>query len=219
MKRYVRVTAAAAMFAVATASQAAVFITEWMYNGGPTGNSEFIEFTNRGPSAVDFAGWSFDDDSRAAGTVNLSAFGIVAAGESVILTELGAATFRAVWGLASTAKVIGGNTTNLGRNDEINLYDASNTLVDRLTYGDQSFPGTIRTLNASGNPTTLAAMTADTVSTAWVLSSVGDGFGSIASTQGDIGNPGQFPVPEPSAYMLLLAGLAAIFGVARRRPL
>ena len=69
-------------------------ITEWMYNG-----DEFIEFTNVGDASIDLKGWSFDDDSRLAGTVSLSAFGLVDVGESVILSEFDAVTFRAagVW--------------------------------------------------------------------------------------------------------------------------
>ena len=53
--------------------------------------------------------------------------------------------------------------------------------------------------------------------------SAGDAFGSYASTLGDIGNPGSFapavtaPVPEPSTYALLLAGLGVVVTVARRR--
>jgi uncharacterized protein len=54
------------------------------------------------------------------------------------LAETSAADFRAAWGLDSSFKVIGGLTTNLGRSDEINLYNAAGELVDRLTYGDNS---------------------------------------------------------------------------------
>jgi hypothetical protein len=213
MRSTIRLAVASALFATSVAAQASVYITEWMYNG-----DEFIEFTNRGPAPVDFTGWSYDDDSRTPGAVSLSAFGTVAAGESVILAESSAAAFRATWGLADTVKVIGGNGVNLGRNDEINLYDATSALVDRLTYGDQSFPGTIRTLNISGNPGTPSALGTNDVAD-WVLSFAGDGFGSYAA--GDfVANPGTYDVaavPEPSTYALLLAGLAAIFGVARRR--
>ena len=206
--------------AVAHAADSGVQITEWMYNGnGATG--EYIEFTNLGSTAIDFTGWSFDDDSRTAGVISLSGFGIVAAGQSVVLTEAAAADFRAAWNLAASVKVVGENTANLGRADEINLFDAAGTLVDRLTYGDQTFAGTVRAQNRSGNPLSLADLTPQAVTAGWVLATTGDSFGSYASTLGDIGNPGTFaaaaPVPEPSTYAMLLAGLGVIVTVARRR--
>mgnify|MGYP002349244868 CR=1 FL=1 len=208
----------AATLSLASAAQAAgsVAITEWMYNG-----SEFIEFTNLSGAAVDLTGWSFDDDSRAAGTVSLSAFGTLAAGETVILAEADAATFRAQWSLASSVKVIGGNSVNLGRNDESNLYNASGALVDRLRFGDSSYvPGTIRTQDVSGNPASLAVLDGSDA-TGWVLSSVGDAFGSRVSTDGFIGNPGVFAlapaVPEPAHYALTLGGLMVVGAIARRR--
>ncbi|WP_018412234.1 lamin tail domain-containing protein [Methyloversatilis thermotolerans] len=209
--------------AIATSSAFAagpdIQITEWMYNGADE-TGEYIEFTNMGSSAVDFAGWSFDDSSRAAGSVDLSAFGIVLPGQSVILTEAAASAFRAAWSLDTSVKVIGGNTNNLGRGDEINLYDASGSLVDRLTYGDNAIAGTVRAQNASGNPSVVADLVPSTVTTGWVLASAGDSFGSYASSNGDIGNPGSFiyaPVPEPTTHALMLAGLAIVAAVARRR--
>ncbi len=214
MSRFIRRALGAAVLGLSAAgAQAQVQITEWLYN-----TSEFIEFTNLGSTAVSFAGWSFDDDSRAAGTVSLSAFGLVKPGESVILTEDDEAAFRAAWGLAASVKVIGGNRTNLGRADEINLFDAQGSLVDRLTYGDVS-RGTVRADTASGNPLSLAGLS-ETVPTSWVLASAGDAYGSKLASNGGIGNPGYFalaPVPEPSTYALLIAGLAVVAGVARRR--
>jgi predicted extracellular nuclease len=165
-----------------------VQITEYMYDGA---NREIIEFTNLGTTAVDMTGWSFDDDSRIAGTVSLSAFGIVQPGESVILAEATEAEFRTAWAIPATVKVIGGLTANLGRADEINLFDNNNQLVDRLTYGDAVIPGTIRTQNASG--WTEAGNLAPTqVNAQWVLSTVADAQNSRTSTGGDIGNPGSY---------------------------
>ncbi len=184
-------------------------ITEWAYSAS---NGEFIEFTNVGASPISLVGWSYDDDSRLAGVVDLSAFGTVEPGESVILTEAVEADFRLAWGLPSLVKVIGGNTTNLGRNDEINLFDAGSTLVDRLTFGDQTFVGSIRTQNFSGNPGTPGVLGTNNVF-GWVLSASGDSFGSVFSSFGDVGNPGVY-VPEPSSLALLsISGLA----LARRR--
>ena len=66
--KFIFAGAALAAAAFAPLASAQVYITEWMYNGnGATG--EYIEFTNLGATAVDFSGWSFDDDSRNAGTV------------------------------------------------------------------------------------------------------------------------------------------------------
>ncbi|MEW6677731.1 MAG: lamin tail domain-containing protein [Pseudomonadota bacterium] len=201
--------------ASANAAPVNVQITEWMYSG--TGG-EFIEFTNLGTSAVDFTGWSYDDDSRTPGVFDLSGFGLVGAGESVVITEDTAVTFRADWKLAASVKVLGGYTNNIGRADEINLFDAGNTLVDRFAYGDAVYPGTIRTQGKSGTPANLAALAPQFVTADWVFASAGDSFGSYASNAGDIGNPGAFTlaVPEPETYALMLAGLGLVGFAAKR---
>lgn len=209
--------AAVALIAPWTQAQAQVQVTEWMYNGNG-GTGEYVEFTNLGSTAVDFTGWSFDDDSRTAGAVSLSAIGLLAPGASALITEGSESEFRAAWALGAGVALVGSNTSNLGRADEINLFDASGTLVDRFAYGDVAFPGTVRAQNFSGNPLTLADLDTTTVTSGWVLASVGDSFGSYASTLGDVGNPGLFaPVPEPGTLGLLLAGTAVVGGIARRR--
>ncbi|BAQ65373.1 ExeM/NucH family extracellular endonuclease [Geminocystis sp. NIES-3709] len=170
-------------------------ITEFIYSGA---NGEFIEFTNLGTIAVDMTGWSFDDDSRTSGSFSLTSFGTVQAGESIILTESDANTFRTAWGLDASVKVIGNLTQNLGRNDEINLYDNNGTLIDRLTYGDQTFTGTVRTQNASAWAFE-EFLDSQTITNNWVLSAVNDAQSSYASTGGDIGNPGGYlPVLPPA---------------------
>lgn len=195
---------------------AAIRITEWMYNGGGDGNiGEFVELTNLGAAAVDFTGWSFDDSSGVPGSQSLSGFGVVAPGESVIFTDSSAADFRSNWNLAATVKVVGGNTNNLGRADEINIYDAGNILADRLVYGDQSIAGSIRTQLVSGNPTSPAALGANNV-LLWSLSAAGDAFGSTSSVANELGNPGRFIIPEPASLALVANVFLVACGLRRR---
>jgi hypothetical protein len=117
-------------------------------------------------------------------------------------------------------KVIGGNATNLGRADEINLFDASSVLVDRLTYNDQAIPTPLgpRTNKISGNPTAFSDLGTNDA-THWVLSTNGDRYGSHISTPGDIGNPGVYvdAVPEPATIVVLLTGMLMIGILARFR--
>jgi hypothetical protein len=143
-------------------------------------------------AAVDMAAWSFDDDHALPGAFALDAFGTVQPGESVVLTESVADAFRTDWSLAAGVRIIGelGAATgnNLGRNDKIMLFDAARELADELDYGDQTYAGTIRTQNASGQaPCT--ALGANTIAD-WVLSVVGDDYGSFAATSADVGTPG-----------------------------
>lgn len=171
-------------------------ISEWMYSGV---SGEFIEFTNTTAAPIDLSGWSVDDDHATAGAFSLSAFGVVAPGESVIVTDADASAFRSAWNLAPTVKVIGsfgsvGGGNNLGRNDQIHLFDAGGALQDRLWYGDQTYPGTIRTQNRSGQ-VGCAAVGLNQLA-AWQLSAVGDAFGSYAATSGDVGTPGSSVVAQ-----------------------
>jgi len=202
---------------VTAGTSAEMYITEYLYSGE---GDEYIEFTNVGDVAVDLTGWSYedahhpDDDPE---YLDLSAFGVVAPGESVIITEAATAeVFRADWSLDAAVKVIPGlgdvGGHNIGRADTIHLLDAALEIVDVLEYGDEAFPGTIRAKDISGNPATPAALGANDIYQ-WVHSTEDDVFGSYYSSLGDLGNPGVY-VPEPSALALLvLGGLIA----ARRR--
>lgn len=191
---------------LAGTASAQIAITEYMYSAN---FSEYVEFTNVSNAPVDMTGWSYDDSSREPGTLDLSAFGVIAPGESVIISEESADDFNTVWGL-SGVQVIGGYTNNLGRGDEINLYDAGDNLIDQLTYGDEDFPGTIRAQDFSGNPMPGAVGNNDIAG--WVLAFEGDSFGSYLSAFDDVGNPGTF-IPTPASIALL--GLGGL--VARRR--
>jgi hypothetical protein len=220
----------AILFVAATAAQAEMRITEWMYAGA---NGEFVEFTNMGGSPVDMTDdWFYTDSDQGAMDFDLSGFGLVHPGESVILTETAEADFRTAWALDAAVKVIGGNVnSNLGRVDEINLYH-SGSLVDRLTFGDNRVPAdppvgapdtvnSIRTQNRSGNPLSLAALGANDVfqwARANTVAQGDDAFGTYTSTGGDRANPGFFylAVPEPGSLALALMGLVGL-SVRRHR--
>ncbi len=164
---------------------AGVRITEFMYQGN---GGEFVEFTNVTDQPIDLTGWSMDDDSAIPGTFGLSGAGMLAPGASVVVTDATPATFASQWGITG-AVVLGPNTAAaLGRNDQVNLYDAGGNLVDRLSYGDESYPGTIRARYASGQ-TCHQNIGQDDIFE-WPLSGAGDGFGSWASSTGDVGTPG-----------------------------
>ncbi len=172
-------------FAASASAAGKMAITEYMHGGA---GGEFVEFTNVGDAAVDMTGWSFDDDSDTAGSVDLSGFGIVAPGQSVILCSGAAATFTADWGLAGVA-VIGSNPEALDPSDHLDLFDASSVMVDQLTYG-VGFPGSIDANGSSG--WTHAEHVGQNTILDWQLSVAGDVQGSHTSANGDVGNPGSF---------------------------
>ncbi len=162
-------------------------ITEWAYNG-----IEFFELTNVGRGAADLAGWSYSDSARAVGAVDLSAFGRVAPGESVLVSELSAPDFRTAWGLPGTVKVIGGNAANLGRSDEINIYDDTDTLVDRLTYNDQGTDPNKGPRTDTSSAWVVAPALGKNAASAWTKSTAADAEASWQSTTvpGFYGSPG-----------------------------
>lgn len=198
--RFIMLALAGSATTVSFALAGQIRITEYMYSGSGAGG-EFIELTNVGATPVDMTGWSFDDVNRVIGTFDLSGFGVVQPGESVIITEDRAHVFRADWNLPADVKIAGdlgrpaGN--QLGRNDEINLWNGGGTLVDRLTFGDQAFPGSIRAQNRSGWSGAAGIGVNDPY--AWVLSTAGDDQDSVTSSLGAIGSPGGFALIGPPA--------------------
>jgi hypothetical protein len=214
MSKILWAAALACMAGVTPSSgQEVAVISEWMYAGSSPGGGEFIEITNVSPQPIDLAGWSIDDSNRMPGSFTLTAAGVLKPGQSVVITQDDAADFRKHWSLASDALVIGGlgvvQGNNLGRNDEINVYDASGALVDRLTYGDQAIPGSIRTQRVSGIPRTRSALGANDV-LQWQLSVSGDDAGAWTSSFGDLGSPCTLRLPDSSGVVLSLNEVMAL---------
>lgn len=195
-------------------AQAQIRFTEFASGsiGGGTGLGEFIEITNIGGSAIDLTGWSFDDLSAVPGAFSISGLGVLAAGSSAIITEnADANAFRTGWGLSGSVAVIGGLNQNLSSGgDALNLFDASNTLVDTLVFTNQANLGV-----SNNGPADQLGMNNYP---AWQASSIGDTFGSHLSTNGDVGNPGSYtPVPEPATLLVTGLGFAGVWRSRKRR--
>lgn len=216
------ITAAAALAAMTGAAFGAgqIVITELMYQSLRADElGEFFELTNIGSMDVDVTGWTMLDNvgaPEADDFFDLSGFGVIAAGESVIVTEIDAATFRAQWGLDASVRVIGGlgdlTGRNLGRNDSVRIFDGIGGLIDQIDYGDDAFPGTPRPRYNSiwaG-----VDVKGDNDIYGWVQSTVGDFQGSWTSSVGDVGNPGVH-IPAPGVAAVL--GLGGLMAGRRRR--
>lgn len=198
------VLAALAATTFAHAGDQDVYITEVMYTGL---FGEFIEVTNTGTAQVDVNGWRFDDNSAsfASGTVLFSSSTPLNQNECFIITEVSEAVFTQAWftdashsAPSSLVAIYENNSNNLGRSDEVNIYEDGGTLVDRLTYNDQG-TGDVkgpRTEEISAVPGPLTVL-GDNKFKNWVLSAVGTGnawkAGAPAPVPGPVGSPGQYP--------------------------
>jgi hypothetical protein len=177
--------------AVASASPTAnVKITEFAYGGQIAGSSvggdgEYVEVTNLGSSSVDMTGWSYGT-AAAPGTVALSGFGTLAAGESAIITDVTTAEFRSDWGLTNSVKVVNDGSTTLNKGPKtMFLYDASNGTVDSVSYASGFLPG--KGVSAWVDT---AHVGAEAGTTGWTISAAGDSEASWTSATNSVGSPG-----------------------------
>jgi len=112
-----------------------VVINEIMYH--PVSNDEdeeYIELYNTGPATADISGWRFD------GAVTfVFPSGTTIAPDDYLVVAKSLAAFQALY-TTSTAHVIGdyaGRLNNAG--EELRLYDAASSLVDRVAYDDEGY--------------------------------------------------------------------------------
>ncbi|MFD1950265.1 SdiA-regulated domain-containing protein [Sphingomonas arantia] len=107
--------------------------------------ADWFELTNTGSTAIDVTGWKFDDNSYSStSAVALSGVTTIAAGQSAIFLEGGAAqiaTFANIWfGGTVPAGVQIGTYTGAGvglsnGGDAANVFDAAGTLKASVTFG------------------------------------------------------------------------------------
>ncbi len=224
----------AAAFALGCLSSAtaALVITEVMSSSshdsptGSTANDDWFELTNTGPIALSLVGWSWDDDSRIAGTAGFGSITSIGPGESIIVTGEAAsagteaASWRANWGIPNTVQVA--TLTNAGfpglsgpNGDTIYIFDNTNAVVTFQIFGPAT-TGTTFEWDTSGNSLGLSVVGQNgahkAVSNGWL---VNPGPGT------DIGSPGVAvaPVPEPRVVAMLTASLLVVLYGIRKKSL
>jgi hypothetical protein len=188
----------------ATSAGAQLKITEVESAQADGEHEDWWELTNFGSTPLDLMGYKFDDSSASVSTsVTLSTTSLsIAPGESIIFVEnLTPELFRAWWGtgLSLDTKVISYTGSGLGfggGGDAINVWNASDVIVDQVTFGAAT-AGVSFVYDAAtgvfGN-----------------LSQLGVGGAFAAFENGDIGSPGIAVVPEPSTVVLLLGSLLVL---------
>jgi len=185
----------------AHADGADIQITEIAYGGkasiaGDDGDGEYVELTDVGDAPQDFTGWTYaanqSTTTPAAGVVDLSGFGMVQPGESVIITDLTPADFRTEWGLKSSVKVIQDGSETIGSGpDTVAVFDETGALVDSLGYAAKgTTPGGFSGKGVSAEVEAGQLGAAD-ISSGWTNpATVGDTDGAWTSASGAVGSPG-----------------------------
>ena len=147
-------------------------------------NEDWFEITNYGSTAVDLAGFSWDDNSYAAGTVVFPSI-TVAPGEAIVVAQIDAANeaaFRATWNLGAWVQILVNEdfaTAQPGfsaNGDGVALFDSSATPIEicRAEY-----------------TAALAGFSVEYDTACTYLGNAAVGVrGAYTSTGGDVGSPG-----------------------------
>lgn len=219
LKTSLLAAAAGVLTLAATGAQAQVRITEvapWASGNAPYA-TDWFELTNFGSAAVSLSGWTMDDSSNGSAKVALAGITSIAAGESVIFTETAAAaSFLSAWfGANAPASLKIGTYTGAGvglstSGDAVNIFNASGVLQANVVFGTADATSPYQTFdNAAGlNGVTISQLSVVGVNGAFVA----------ANDAAEIGSPGRISaVPEPESAALVLAALAVVGLVARKR--
>jgi hypothetical protein len=200
-----------ALLASAAPSGAAIIITEVMssslHPSGGSNNGDWFEITNTGNSSINVTGWSWDDSSKAPGSSNFGTLTVIAAGQSVIISEepiASESTWLGDWGLSGVVvSTIGGASfQGLGAGgDEVNIYDDTGALVTRVTFGTAT-GGASFEWDTAGNP-----LGTSVIGENGAFRATTDGFGGAGQ---DVGSPGFALVPEPGYAGLTFLGVISL---------
>ena len=221
MKSLAATVLAAATFSSAHAALIVSEVSPYSSSNTPF-TADWFELTNTGSTSLTVSGWKMDDNSNSfAASVAMSGITSIAAGESVIFIETSTPAttvpgFQSYWGSPVSGVQIGtysGSGVGLSTaGDAVNIFDSAGTVLARVDFGASTTGRTFD--NAAG----LNNVTLPTLSTLGVNGAFNSAQPLTATTTLDIGSPGAIAaVPEPETYGMLLAGLALIGGIARRR--
>lgn len=151
----------------------------------------YIEITNTGLQSHDLDDYSIGGVVDPPTSGGLFAGITAGSGDSIIITDDNAANFQANWASASLGTVIGDFPMNIDMYPTASLWAHGSRHVDEVsvqTDGDW-FSAWHESLSpyadALGNNTS-----------PWAVAYAGDGFGSVSSIDGMVGNPGSFTLVE-----------------------
>lgn len=217
-RRHAATSLALTALLAAGAAQAQLRFTEvapWSSGNSPVA-ADWFELTNFGSSAFDITGFKVDDSSNSfAASVALFGITSIAAGESVIFIEGASANanFAPTWfGSTAPAGLQIGRYSGTGvglsaGGDALNLFNATGTVLTRVDFGTSPGAAPFATFDNAAGLTGAVTLT--------TLSMVGINGALLSATGNEIGSVGV--VPEPGTWAMLLAGLAGVAAVARRR--
>ena len=222
LKKIVLIISSFILLPIFTPAKAQIIISEVMSNenGTQTYNNDWFELTNTGTSAVNITGWTMDDNSNSfANSVALREVTSIAAGQSVVFVEGNTSgsndatvqgKFETSWFGTNvpsgfTIGGYGGSGVSLGSTgDSVNIFDSTGTLVTRVDFGAAT-AGVSFDNSAGLNNTTIST-----------LSAVGTD-GAFTAPSGEVGSPGVVPEPSTLSLLMLVGGMAAAFGIWKRK--